>query len=144
VPGGNFYALFPHNLLVGLFAPVFLFGAGAGHGCRALLAHVTPATSGAPLSAPAAAEARTQCCARSTSTAAHGEGCNNEDDASRCRAGASTTLTFYGFLRASRPTRRRSITTSSAGAALRPAQPAQAAGRGGGVSLLVGTTASGA
>ena len=25
VPGGNFYSLFPHNLLVGMFAPVFLF-----------------------------------------------------------------------------------------------------------------------
>jgi citrate/tricarballylate utilization protein len=24
-PGGNFYAVFPHNLMVGLFAPVFLF-----------------------------------------------------------------------------------------------------------------------
>jgi citrate/tricarballylate utilization protein len=23
--GGDFYAIFPHNLLVGLFAPVFLF-----------------------------------------------------------------------------------------------------------------------
>ena len=36
---GNFYAVFPHNLLVALFAPVFVFACAAlGHRRGALLA----------------------------------------------------------------------------------------------------------
>ena len=46
--GANFYHLFPHNLLVGLFAPVFLFVVFAlGMGVRRFWRDVTPATSGA-------------------------------------------------------------------------------------------------
>ena len=57
-PGGTFYGIFPHNLLVGLFAPVFLFATLAlAMGVRRFWRDVTPATSGAPLSAPATAEA---------------------------------------------------------------------------------------
>ena len=49
--------VFPHNLLVGLFAPVFLFAVLAlGMGVRRFWRDVTPATSGAPVR-PAAAEA---------------------------------------------------------------------------------------
>ena len=44
-PGGNFYELFPHNLLVGLFAPVFLFAVLAlGLGVRRFWREVSPAT----------------------------------------------------------------------------------------------------
>jgi citrate/tricarballylate utilization protein len=57
-PGGNFYKLFPHNLLVGLFAPVFGFAVLAlAMGVRRFWRDVSPATSGAPVSGPAAAEA---------------------------------------------------------------------------------------
>ena len=50
-PDSNFYGIFPHNLLVGLFAPVFLFATLAlGLGVRRFWRDVTPATSGAPLS----------------------------------------------------------------------------------------------
>ena len=56
---GNFYKLFPHNLLVGLFAPVFGFALLAlALGVRRFWRDISPATSGAPLSGPAAAMAR--------------------------------------------------------------------------------------
>lgn len=52
-PVSNFYDIFPHNLLVGLFAPVFLFATLAlGLGVRRFWRDVTPATSSAPLSPP--------------------------------------------------------------------------------------------
>ena len=47
---GNFYSLFPHNLLVGMFAPVFLWAVLAlGLGVRRFWRDVTPATSGLPV-----------------------------------------------------------------------------------------------
>ena len=56
--GGNFYHLFPHNLLVGLFAPVFLFVVLAlGMGVRRFWKNIKPVTSGVDVSAPATAEA---------------------------------------------------------------------------------------
>ena len=62
--GGNFYKLFPHNLLVGLFAPVFLFAALAlAMGVRRFWRDVTPATSGAPVNGPRLRRPRTRCCA---------------------------------------------------------------------------------
>lgn len=45
--GGNFYSLFPHNLLVGMFAPVFLFAVLAlTMGVRRFWRDLTPATGG--------------------------------------------------------------------------------------------------
>ena len=56
--GGSFYAIFPHNLLVSMFAPVFLFACLAlSLGVRRFWRDITPATSGAALSTPAASEA---------------------------------------------------------------------------------------
>jgi citrate/tricarballylate utilization protein len=55
--------MFPHNLLVGLFAPVFGWAVLAlGLGVRRFWRDVVPATSGAPLT-PALAEATMPCCA---------------------------------------------------------------------------------
>ena len=97
--GGNFYNLFPHNLLVGLFAPVFLFAVLAlGLGVRRFWRDVTPATSGAPLSAPATAEATDAVLRLKYLDGGHGEGCNNEDDAFTLSRRRCHHLTFYGFM----------------------------------------------
>jgi citrate/tricarballylate utilization protein len=95
----NFYSIFPHNLLVSLFAPVFLFAVLAlGMGVRRFWQDITPATSGAPLSAPAAAEASAAVLRLKYLDGGHGEGCNNEDDAFSLARQHAHHLTFYGFM----------------------------------------------
>jgi len=97
--GANFYNLFPHNLLVGLFAPVFLFVVFAlGMGVRRFWRDVTPATSSAPLSAPATAEATDAVLRLKYLDGGHGDGCHNEDDAYTLSRRRFHHLTFYGFL----------------------------------------------
>lgn len=96
---GNFYRLFPHNLLVGLFAPVFLFVVFAlGMGVARFWRDVTPATSGAPLRAPAAAEAADAVLRLKYLDGGHGEGCHDEDDAFTLSRRRFHHFTFYGFL----------------------------------------------
>ncbi|SEA25141.1 MULTISPECIES: tricarballylate utilization 4Fe-4S protein TcuB [Acidovorax] len=98
-PGGDFYGIFPHNLLVGLFAPVFLFVVFAlGMGVHRFWRSITPATSGAPLSAPAAAEATDAVLRLKYLDGGHGDGCHNEDDAYTLARRRLHHLTFYGFL----------------------------------------------
>ena len=97
--GANFYNLFPHNLLVGLFAPVFLFVVFAlAMGVRRFWRDVTPATSGAPLSAPATLEATDAVLRLKYLDGGHGDGCHNEDDAYTLKRRRAHHLTFYGFL----------------------------------------------
>lgn len=97
--GGNFYRLFPHNLLVSLFAPVFLFAALAlTMGVRRFLRDIAPATSGAPVSARAAAEAADAVLRLKYLGGGHGKGCNNEDDAYTLSRRRFHHLTFYGFM----------------------------------------------
>ena len=100
VPGaGGFYALFPHNLLVGLFLPVFAFVVLAlGLGVRRFWRDVTPVTSGQPVSTPAAAEAAHDVLRLKYLDGGHGEGCHNEDDAWTHARRRAHHLTFYGFL----------------------------------------------
>jgi len=96
---GNFNALFPHNLLVGLFAPVFLWAVLAlGMGVRRFWREVTPATTGQPVRAPAAAEATHDVLRLKYLDGGHGEGCNNADDAFTLARRRAHHLTFYGFL----------------------------------------------
>ena len=96
---GNFYNLFPHNLLVGLFAPVFLWAVLAlGLGVRRFWREVTPATSGHPLSAPAATEATGHVLRLTYLAGGHGEGCHNEDEAYTLSRQRAHHLTFYGFM----------------------------------------------
>lgn len=96
---GNFYRLFPHNLLVGLFAPVFLLVVFAlGMGVARFWRDVTPATSGAPLRAPAAAEAADAVLRLKYLDGGHGEGCHDEDDAFTLSRRRFHHFTFYGFL----------------------------------------------
>ncbi len=96
--GGNFYRLFPHNLLVGLFAPVFLFATLAlAMGVRRFWRDVSPATSGAPVTRPAAAEATGAVLRLKYLDGGHGEGCHDEDDAYTLWRRRFHHLTFYGF-----------------------------------------------
>lgn len=96
---GGFYAVFPHNLMVSLFAPIFLFAVLAlGIGVQRFWREVTPATSGAPLSAPAAAEATDAALRLKYLDGGHGEGCHNEDDAWTHARRRFHHLTFYGFM----------------------------------------------
>ena len=98
-PVGGFYGIFPHNLLVGLFAPVFLFAVLAlGLGVRRFWRDVTPATSGAPLSTPATAEATDAVLRLKYLDGGHGDGCHNEDDAYTLSRRRLHHFTFYGFL----------------------------------------------
>ena len=96
---GNFYKLFPHNLLVSLFAPVFLFATLAlTLGVRRFWRDITPATSGAALTTPATTEATQDVLKLKYLDGGHGEGCNNEDDAFTLSRRRAHHLTFYGFM----------------------------------------------
>ena len=98
-PGGSFYAIFPHNLLVSMFAPVFLFAVLAlGMGVRRFWREVTPATTAAPVSPAAAAEAADAVLRLKYLDGGHGEGCNNEDDAFTLARRRFHHFTFYGFM----------------------------------------------
>jgi citrate/tricarballylate utilization protein len=95
----GFYAIFPHNFMVSLFAPVFLWAVLAlSMGVRKFWRDVTPATSGAPLSTPAAAEATHDALRLKYLGGGHGDGCNNEDDAFTLARKRTHHLTFYGFM----------------------------------------------
>jgi len=95
----GFYAIFPHNLMVSLFAPIFLWAVLAlSMGVRKFWRDVTPATSGAPLSTPAAAEATHDALKLKYLGGGHGDGCNNEDDAFSLARKRMHHLTFYGFM----------------------------------------------
>ncbi|PAT31475.1 tricarballylate utilization protein TcuB [Vandammella animalimorsus] len=97
--GGNFYNLFPHNLLVGVFAPVFLFAVLAlGMGVRRFWKDIKPATSGADLTAAATLESTHDVLKLKYLDGGHGDGCPNEDDAFTLSRRRCHHLTFYGFL----------------------------------------------
>jgi len=98
-PGGSFYSVFPHGLLVNLFAPVFGFAVLAlGLGLRNFWCDVTPVTSGQPPSAAALAEARRDVLTLTYLGGGHGQGCHNDDDAWTLARRHCHHLTFYGFM----------------------------------------------
>lgn len=98
-PGETFYDIFPHNLLVSMFAPVFLFAMLAlAMGVRRFWRDLTPATSGAPVNGPAAAEAADAVLRLRYLDGGHGEGCHNEDDAYTLARRRFHHFTFYGFI----------------------------------------------
>ncbi len=97
-PGGNFYAVFPHNLLVGLFAPVFLFVMLAlALGVRRFWRDVSPPQEAAqpPGALP---EAMGNALTLRFLDGGHGEGCHNEDDRWTLARRRAHHLTFYGFM----------------------------------------------
>ncbi|MEP7208300.1 MAG: tricarballylate utilization 4Fe-4S protein TcuB [Casimicrobiaceae bacterium] len=94
---GNFYALFPHNLMVGLFGPVFLFAIVAlGIGVRGFWRNEDPGPGSA--SGAAIGEATHDVLRLKYLDGGHGEGCNNADDAFTQSRRRLHHLTFYGFL----------------------------------------------
>ncbi|MCC7286576.1 MAG: tricarballylate utilization 4Fe-4S protein TcuB [Burkholderiaceae bacterium] len=99
VAGGEFYAIFPHNLLVSLFAPVFLFVVFAlAMGVRRFWSEVKPVTSDRPVSLAAGGEAAHDILRLKYLDGGHGDGCNNADDAYSHARQRAHHLTFYGFL----------------------------------------------
>ncbi len=94
-PGGDFYRVFPHNLMVGLFTPVFGFALLAlGIGVARFWRAQTPGTAGAA----AAAEATHDVLRLKYLAGGHGDGCNNTDDAFSLARRRAHHLTFYGFM----------------------------------------------
>jgi citrate/tricarballylate utilization protein len=95
---GNFYAIFPHNFLAGVFGAVFLFIVFAlGMGLRRFWREVSPAGDGRPANG-AAAEATRDVLRLTYLDGGHGEGCNNEDDRFTLWRRRFHHFTFYGFL----------------------------------------------
>ncbi len=103
LPGG-FYAVFPHNFLVSLFAPVFLFATLAlGLGLRKFWRDVSPARSSEGSAAKsvvreAVLEAASDVLLLKYLDGGHGEGCNNEDDRWTLWRKRFHHATFYGFV----------------------------------------------
>jgi citrate/tricarballylate utilization protein len=96
---GNFYAIFPHNLLVSLFAPVFGFAALAlGLGVRKFWREVSPGKAPGHASGAAIAEATSDALRLKYLGGGHGEGCNDADDAFTLWRRHFHHLTFYGFM----------------------------------------------
>ncbi len=92
---GNFYAVFPHNLLVSMFAPIFLFAVLAlTLGVRRFWKDVAPgAVSGAAMT-----EATANALTLKYLDGGHGDGCNESDDAFTPWRRRLHHFTFYGFM----------------------------------------------
>ena len=103
---GSFYAIFPHNLLVSLFAPIFLWAALAlGLGVRRFWREINHGTQGnanlggeTDMNTPAVREAALSALSLKYLDGGHGEGCNNEDDAWTPWRRRFHHATFYGFM----------------------------------------------
>jgi citrate/tricarballylate utilization protein len=92
---GNFYAVFPHNLLVALFGATFGWAVLAlGIGVRRFWRNVDPG----PSSAAAAAEATHDVLRLKYLDGGHGQGCNEADDRFTLARRRFHHFTFYGFL----------------------------------------------
>ena len=91
---GGFYGVFPHGLMVALFAPIFafaLFALGMG------LARFWHDESPGAATAPALQEATVNVLKLKYLEGGHGEGCNNEDDRWSQARRQAHHATFYGF-----------------------------------------------
>ena len=92
---GDFYAIFPHNLMVAMFGPVFLFAALAlTMGARRFWREEAPG----PASKAALGEAVRDTLRLKYLDGGHRDGCNDEDDRFTQRRRVFHHLTFYGFL----------------------------------------------
>jgi citrate/tricarballylate utilization protein len=92
---GNFYAIFPHNLLVGIFGLAFAWAilAFVIGGARFWRGQSPGAASG-----PAAAEATRNALTLKYLDGGHGDGCNEESDRFTLARRRFHHFTFYGFL----------------------------------------------
>ena len=92
---GNFYAVFPHNLMVLMFGAVFGFALLAlGIGVAKFWRDVSPGAA----SVAAAEEATRATLSLKYLDGGHGEGCNETDDAFTLWRQRFHHITFYGFM----------------------------------------------
>ena len=95
VAGGDFYAVFPHRLMVGLFLPVFVFVVCVlAVGVRRFYRALDAGTPGASAAAAAAHDVLTL----KYLDGGHGDGCNEADDAFTLARRRAHHLVFYGFM----------------------------------------------
>ena len=96
---GNFYAVFPHNLLVLMFGAAFGFAVFAlGMGAARFWRGVRPEAVAGARTEGAAAEAAHAALSLKYLDGGHGDGCNDEDDRYTLRRRRFHHLTFYGFM----------------------------------------------
>lgn len=99
VEGGDFYAIFPHNMLVAMFGSVFGYAALAiGLGVRHFWRSVTPLAADSNPRGGAVLAATRDALTLKNLDGGHGAGCNEEDDAFTLARRRFHHLTFYGFL----------------------------------------------
>lgn len=92
---GDFYAIFPHNLMVAMFGPVFLYAVIAlAMGTRSFWREEAPGRA----SVAAVGEAVTDTLRLKYLDGGHRDGCNDEDDRFTRRRRAFHHFAFYGFL----------------------------------------------
>jgi citrate/tricarballylate utilization protein len=91
---GNFYAVFPHGLMVALFAPVFAF---AGVALAVGVARFWRGQAAGQATAETAWEAAAHALSLRYLDGGHGEGCNEADDRFTLARRRFHHLTFYGF-----------------------------------------------
>ena len=95
LPEGDFYRVFPHKLMVGLFLPVFVFVVCAlAVGVRRFYAGLQAGATGVAAAAEAARDALTL----KYLDGGHGDGCNEADDAFTLARRRAHHLVFYGFM----------------------------------------------
>jgi citrate/tricarballylate utilization protein len=93
--GPGFYAVFPHTLMVSLFAPIFLFALLAlSLGVRRFWRDVSPGST----SAAAVGDAADKVLRLKFLGGGHGAGCNDADDSFSLARRRFHHLTFYGFM----------------------------------------------
>ncbi|MFY8082627.1 MAG: tricarballylate utilization 4Fe-4S protein TcuB [Rubrivivax sp.] len=96
---GDFYRIFPHSLMVALFAPVFGFAVVAlGVGVARFWRAQDPGTLPADARRQAQTEAARHVLSLTYLGGGHGEGCHDEDDAFTERRRRAHHLTFWGFM----------------------------------------------
>ena len=96
---GNFYRVFPHNLMVSMFGPIFLFAVLAlALGMRRFWKDVSPGDRVQDATGAAMAEAAHDALRLKYLDGGHGQGCNEADDEFTLWRRRFHHFTFYGFL----------------------------------------------
>ena len=96
---GNFYRVFPHRLMVSMFAPIFLFALLAlALGVRRFWNDVSPDKRVKDAPGAAVAEAARDTLRLKYLDGGHGQGCNEADDEFTLWRRRFHHFTFYGFL----------------------------------------------
>jgi len=96
---GNFYAIFPHNLLALLFGIVFVLAiVSLGIGVTRFWRDVTAGTASSPTAGGAVAEATKNALTLRYLDGGHGDGCNEADDRFTLARRRFHHFTFYGFM----------------------------------------------